>query len=73
MKAMEKAMYEAVKNALIDNLGHRIDASECLGICYRTMTNYLGRWPELREFVVNYNIKEDDWPDNEMTRRYKDD
>jgi len=72
MKAMEKAMMNAVKKALIENLGHRKDASKCLGITYRTMTNYLNRWPQLREYVVDYNFKEDDWPDNDMARKYPD-
>jgi len=68
MKAIEEAIFKVVKEILIKHEGHRQKAAAELGVTNRTITNYVKKWPQLREFVRNYG----QWPDNKMTRRHPD-
>lgn len=65
MKAMEQAKMNAVKKALKRYKGDRAKTCRHLGISSRTLTNYLIKWPKLRQLV---KTKEE--TDTPMFKRY---
>jgi len=68
MTAIEQAIKKIVKEMLIKHKGNRRNAAAELGISRKSVGNYINKWSELKEFVVNKSK----WPDNKMTRRHHD-
>lgn len=70
MKALEKMMYNLLKETLKKHDGDRHAACEEMGITTRTLFNYLLKWPDLKDLLTT--PKQRELPGNHMWEMYPD-